>query len=113
MTSPVKIALKKTNCWPYWGKESPQFFGDQHRHKCYILTLAINSTVIFLELVTWLPCLGVYVKFQFVNTSTSKIGSQLVQASTSSHVLLGRGIEKAFNGCLGVSGVLVSKVGNI
>ncbi len=34
---------------------------------------------------------------------TSKIGSQLLLASTSSIVLLERGSEKAFNECLGAS----------
>ncbi len=52
---------------------------------------------------TRLPCLVIYVKFQFVYTTTSKIGSQLLLASTSSYVLLGRGSEKAFIECLGVS----------
>ncbi len=40
-------------------------------------------------------------KFQFVYTTTSQIGSQLLLASTSSKVLLGQGSEKAFNECLG------------
>ncbi len=31
------------------------------------------------------------------------MGSQVLLASTSSNVLLGRGFEKAFNECLGVS----------
>ncbi len=35
-----------------------------------------------------LPCLVVYVKFQFVYTTKSKMGSQLLLASTSSHVQL-------------------------
>ncbi len=51
------------------------------------------------------PCLAVYVKFQSVFITTSKIGSQLLLASTSSDVLLGWGSEKAFNECLGVSNV--------
>ncbi len=47
----------------------------------------------------------VYVKSQCVYTTKSKIGSQLLLASTSSHVQLRRGSEKAFNECLGVSNV--------
>ncbi len=49
-----------------------------------------------------LPCLGVNVKFQFVSTPKSKMDSQLLLASTSSHVQLLRGSEKAFNVCLRV-----------
>ncbi len=45
------------------------------------------------------------VKFQFVYTTTSKMDSLLLLASTSSNVLLGRGSEKAFDECLGVSNV--------
>ncbi len=52
---------------------------------------------------TRLPCLVVYVKFQFVYTTQSKMGSQLLLDSTSSQVQLGQGSEKAFNECLGVS----------
>ncbi len=37
---------------------------------------------------TRLPCLVVYVKFKFVYTTKSKMGSQLLLASTSSHVQL-------------------------
>ncbi len=37
---------------------------------------------------TRLPCLVVYVKFQFVYTTKSKMGSQLLLATTSSHVQL-------------------------
>ncbi len=37
---------------------------------------------------TRLPCLVVYAKFQFVYTTESKMGSQLLLASTSSHVQL-------------------------
>ncbi len=48
---------------------------------------------------TRLPGLVVYVKFQLVYTTTSKIDSQ---------VLLGRGAEKAFNECLGVINVFPS-----
>ncbi len=54
---------------------------------------------------TRLSCLVVNVKFQFVYTTTSEIGSQLLLAPTSSTVLLGRGSLKAFNECLGVSNV--------
>ncbi len=57
---------------------------------------------------TRLPCLVVNVKFQFVYTTSSKIGSQLLLASTSSNVLLERGSEKTFNECLGVSNVFPS-----
>ncbi len=35
---------------------------------------------------TRLPCLVVYVKFQFVYTTKSTLGSQLLLASTSFHV---------------------------
>ncbi len=48
---------------------------------------------------TRLPCLVVHVTF--VYSTTSEIGSQIVLASTSSNVLLGRGPEKTFNECLG------------
>ncbi len=37
---------------------------------------------------TRLPCLVVYAKFQFVCTTKSKMGSQILLASTSSHVQL-------------------------
>ncbi len=37
--------------------------------------------------------------------TTSKIGSQFLLASTSSKVLPGRGSEKAFDDCVGVSNV--------
>ncbi len=57
---------------------------------------------------TRLPCLVVYVKVQFVSTITSKIGSQLLPSSTNSNAQLGRGPEKAFNECLGVSNVFHS-----
>ncbi len=43
---------------------------------------------------TRLPCLVVYVKFQFAYTTKSKIGSQLLLASTSSHVQLWHWIWK-------------------
>ncbi len=59
---------------------------------------------------TRLPCLVVYVKFQFVYTTASKIGSQLLLVSTSSNVLSGRGSEKALNACLGVYTVFPSAV---
>ncbi len=55
-----------------------------------------------------LSCLVVYVKIQFVHTTTRKIGSKRLQASTSSNILLERGFEKAFNECLGVSNVFPS-----
>ncbi len=45
----------------------------------------------------------VYAKFQFVYASTSKIGSQILLTSASSKVLHGRGSEKAFRGCPGLS----------
>ncbi len=47
----------------------------------------------------------VYAKLKSVYASTSKIGSQILPASTSSKVLLGRGSEKAFDECLGVGTV--------
>ncbi len=37
---------------------------------------------------TRLHCLVVYVKFQFLYTTNSKVGNQLLLASTSSHVQL-------------------------
>ncbi len=37
---------------------------------------------------TRLSCLVVYIKFQFVYATKSKMGSQLLLASTSSHVQL-------------------------
>ncbi len=43
---------------------------------------------------TRLPCLVVYVKFQFVYTTKSKMGSQFLLAFTSSDVQLRRGAEK-------------------
>ncbi len=58
---------------------------------------------------TRLPCSVVFVKFQFVYTTTSKIDSQLLLAPTSSNVLLGRGSVKAFNEYLGVSNVKIVK----
>ncbi len=45
----------------------------------------------------------VYAKFQFVYASTSKIGIRVLLPSASSKVLLGRGSEKAFRGCPGLS----------
>ncbi len=57
---------------------------------------------------TRLPYLVVNVKFQFVYTTTSEIGCQVLPSSTSSNVLLGRGSEKAFNECLGVRNVFPS-----
>ncbi len=50
----------------------------------------------------------VFVKFQFMYATTSKIDSQLLLASTSSKVLLGRGSEEAFNEYLGLSSVFPS-----
>ncbi len=43
---------------------------------------------------TWLPCLVVYVKFQFEHTTKTKMDSQLLLAPTSSHAQLWRGSEK-------------------
>ncbi len=54
---------------------------------------------------TRLPCLVVCVKFQFVYTTKSKMGSQLLLDSTYSQVQLGRGSQKAFNECLCVSNI--------
>ncbi len=45
-------------------------------------------------------------RFRCYYTTSSKIGSQLLLASSSSNVLHGRGSEKAFNECLGVSNVI-------
>ncbi len=53
-----------------------------------------------------LPCLLVYVKFQFVYASTSQIGSQPLLASTSSR----RGSGDAFNENLEVSNAFPSAV---
>ncbi len=58
--------------------------------------------------VTRLPCLMIYVKFQFVYTTTNKIDSQVLLASTSSNALLGRGSEEAFNESLGERKVFLS-----
>ncbi len=49
---------------------------------------------------TRLPCPVIYVKFQFMYATTSKIGSLLSLAFTSSNVFPGRGSEKACNECL-------------
>ncbi len=57
---------------------------------------------------TRLPCLVVYVKFQFVSTTESKMDSQLLLASTSSNSRLGRGSEKESNIRLGVRNVFPS-----
>ncbi len=54
---------------------------------------------------TRLPCLEVYFGFQFMYTTTSKSCSQLLLASTSSNVPLGRGSEEVINECLEVSSV--------
>ncbi len=63
---------------------------------------------VWAKCLTQLPCLAVYVKFQPAFTTTSKKGSLLLLASTSSNVLDGWGSEKAFNGCLGGSNVFPS-----
>ncbi len=47
----------------------------------------------------------VYVKFQFVHTTTSKTGSHLLLASTSSNALRRRGSEKSFSEDVEVSTV--------
>ncbi len=56
------------------------------------LELLIHSRVNVLKVrakqLTRLPCLVVYAKFQFVYTTKSKMGSQLLLASTSCHVQL-------------------------
>ncbi len=52
-----------------------------------------------------LPCLVVYVKYEFVSATKTKMGSQLLLATTSSQVQISRRFEKAFNECLGVSNV--------
>ncbi len=57
---------------------------------------------------TRLPCLVVRLKFRTVCTAASKIGSQLLLASTSSNLLRGLGSEKVFAECLGVSSVFSS-----
>ncbi len=49
-------------------------------------------------------------KFKFVYSTTSKIGSQFLRASTSPKVLLGGGSEKAFDECLVVSNVFKQKI---
>ncbi len=56
---------------------------------------------------TRLSCLVVYVKSQLGYATNSKMGSQLLLASTRSHVQLLRGSKKAFNECLGVSNVQI------
>ncbi len=55
------------------------------------------AKLVWANQLTRLPCLVVYVKFPFAYITTSKTGSQLLLASTSSNVPLGRGSEKAFN----------------
>ncbi len=50
----------------------------------------------------------VYVEFQLVYATSSKIGSQLLLTLASSKVLLGRGSEKAFDECLGVGNIFPS-----
>ncbi len=54
---------------------------------------------------TRLPCLVVYVTFQFVSATKTKMGSPPLLATTSSQVQISRGFEEAFNECLGVSNV--------
>ncbi len=54
------------------------------------------------------PCLvATYVKFQFVYIATSRFGSQLLLAATSSNVLLRRGPEKVIDEGLGVNDVFL------
>ncbi len=66
------------------------------------------AKAVWAKQLTRLPCLVVYVKFQFVYTTTSEIGIQLLLASTSSNILVVRRSDKAFNECLGVSNVFPS-----
>ncbi len=63
------------------------------------------AKAVWAKLLTRLPCLVVCVKFQLVYNTKSKMGSQLLLASISSHVQLWRRFEKAFSECLGVSNV--------
>ncbi len=53
---------------------------------CTPLPKAAKS--VWAKQLTRLPCLVVYVKFQFVYTTKSVMDSQLLLASTSSHVQL-------------------------
>ncbi len=73
---------------------------------CTLLPKATKP--VWAKQLTRLPCPVVYVKFQFVYTTKSKLGSQLLLASTSSHAKLWRGSEKAFHECLGVSNVFAT-----
>ncbi len=57
---------------------------------------------------TRLPCSVIYVKFEFVYTTTSKIGTQLLLTSSSSKVKLCPGSEKVFNEFLGLSNAFPS-----
>ncbi len=63
------------------------------------------AKLVWAKQLTRQPCFVVYVKFQFLYTTKSEMDSQLLLASTSSHVQLRRGSEKAFNECLGLSNV--------
>ncbi len=57
-----------------------------------------------------LHCLVMFVKPQLVYTATSKIGSRLLMASTSSNVQLGHGSEKTFSECLSSTSVTLYQV---
>ncbi len=70
---------------------------------CISLSKATKS--VWANQLTGLPCLVAYAKFHFVYTTTSKIGSLHLLASTRSNVLLGRGSDKEINECIGVSNV--------
>ncbi len=59
--------------------------------------LSKAANAVWANQLTRLSRLVVYVKFPFVYTTTGKIGSQRLLASTSSNVLRGRSSEKAFN----------------
>ncbi len=50
--------------------------------------LSKAAKLVWAKHLTQLPCFVVYVKFQFVYTTKSKMCSQLLLASTSSHVQL-------------------------
>ncbi len=67
------------------------------------------AKLVWAVLMTRLHCFVAYVKFKFVyTTTTSKIGSRLLLASTTPNVLLGRGSKVAFNECFGVNNVFPS-----
>ncbi len=74
------------------------------------LPLREAAKPVWAKQLTRLPCLVIDVKFQFVYTTKSKMVSQLLLASITSHVQLYRGSEKAFNECLGVSSVFLTTV---